>query len=1271
MNSLNQNTFMTSLKEALVPSSTLIDGRTERDWLGFIADFASLINFYDSYNQINGNWSPFILKDPIVILATISRTNVSKKQTVFLQTCSHINILYEKDQNDQNIGSLIVSLLDQIFKLFLKLERWIHFLLQSNQEFSLKEYIIYQVENIYSAQLWALLSLRKQLILHKIIVTSEAFEWSVFQKANPQIWKQNKDKKTFWEVLHLDATFLKNKIPDFIRVIKQSGEELFTFFTSLTHYAKIAFHKLKETKSNFPDTVLMRTFINLLMNHCKEINEISKKHLNFYYSDILKQQLKKAQPDQVFASIQLAKKNAAFLLPKNTLFTAGIDTENNPIYFSSNEEVSLNPASVLRAKTIFTSTLNEGNTAFLQEIASPSTLQKDESGKIMGWPIFGGNISPLATTVDFGFALASPLLLLKEGGRNIQLTLFFNEPNAIIFLNNAHFYLSTQENWFAISPSITEDSNNTTSVILNISLDNKQPAIEAFSINPDGYTCEWPLLKIVFTSFPSGNIPILNALQWDITVNNVASLQLANDFGALDPKKPFELFGPTPVINSNFIIGSSEIFSKPLQTLEINLNWDTLPDSFQNYYLEYNKYISATTQNTKKSKSIFPNQKSHGLLQKLENIIKGGLNIVKSAFQKIVDSIIALLKEIVQLLKDLLGILEPDPTIPFNNVCFTVDFEILNNSSWSSFHMIKEGVAIALDGSITPIPYVPNPYCVPEADTTANLLFSTNDSTKECLLTENSFFRYTSPSGNENKTMFDPSIQNTPFVYSDESRSGFIKMSLTGPNPYGFGSQIYPEVVSNIALQNALLISKDPKTNPKKLATAAKLPYSPKLKKITANYTVSEYYDVTQTGNYPLQCFAYTPFTTYSTYNNNGDLPLYNFNVGENHLDPMPNNGIPLLSSFYNYKGFLYIELKDVLAPNIMNLYVELGRKEGTIPTNTKPDYYYLSTNGWKLLPVLSDGTNNLSCSGIITFNIPKDCSNKTNIMSSQNFWICLATKSAVSNYPDITFLQTNGILLSRSGTTFLSASTAPKINANVITKPKSSIPEIESVSQPFPSFGGKPMETESIKNIRVSNRLKTKDRIASTTDYYRMIQEEFPEIFFSKSIYNNKKAQIYVVKKCDNANDYNAFTPMISVCKEEKIQKYLSERVSAFTSINVANFSFLSVTVNATITLFDGYEFQGVEKEIQTGLSLFLSPWITTNNLQIIIDEPLSNIDVINYIKTISGVSNVSELYFTTSRIDANGTTVTTDNVTEISLVQNPELLIASSTNHRINERE
>lgn len=1299
MNILNQNTILTSVEEALVPSSNLIDGRTERDWLSFIADFASLINFYDASNQINGNWSPFLLKDPIIILASISKTNVTKKHALFLHSCSHIESLFQKDENNTTIGKLISSLFDQIFQLFLKLEHWIRFLLKSDQDFSLKKYILYQVEHIYSAQLWALLTLRRQLVLNNIMAKVENFESSIFQNADATIWKQNKDKKTYWEILHLDPSFLKNKIPDFISAIKNSGDQLFTFFTTITQHAKIAFEKLKETRSHFPDTILMRTFIQLLMHHRNQLNKISQKHLDFYYTDILQQKIKNALPDSVFIAIALSKKDTSFLLPKGSLFDAGVDAQKMPIIFCSNENIVLNPATIVSAKTIAATTIENTSTKlYLENIATPSLLQKNESGKIQGWPIFGDNTPTIASSIPLGFAIASPLLFLREGDRTIHVTLNFNEEGASTFLKSATYFLSTQKDWLSVPVSINESSTSTLAITLTITLDATQPAIEGFTKNPDGYDSQWPMLKIQFDSTNTSiSIPILNAVQFDVSVQNITSLQLYNDFGTLDTKKPFELFGPTPLINSSFIIGSNEIFSKPLQSFQIDMTWDTLPKSFQTYYQEYNTYISNTLSTTSQKQLVSDTSKSHGILQKIGNILKAGLQIVKDVLKKAVDTIIALLKEIVQLLKDILGIVDPNATTPFNNTCFTVDFEILNNATWKKIDIIKEGIAVAEDGTITPIPYSVNKYCVPPADSSSNLLFSTNNAAEKCELTTKSFFSYTALSSafqslvpsNQNtvqttedttisKTetvvtpfIANPNIQNSSLPFTAESPSGFIKMILSGPNPYGFGSQIYPEIVANIALQNALLISKDPK-NSKKLATPAKLPFAPKLKTIVANYSASQSYDLTKTGNFPLQCYTYSPFVNYLTYDTSVTVPVYNYNVGDNKITSSQiSAGIPLVSSLYNYKGFLYIELKDVIAPSEINFYVELGRKEGNIPTDTKPDYYYLSTIGWQLLPLLSDGTNNLSCSGIITFNLPKDISNQTTLMDGENYWICLATKSDISNYPEITFLKTNGVLLTRSGSEYLLDTTEPKINSDSITKSHIAISEIANIVQPFPSFGGKAMENDAIKNKRISNRLKTKDRIVSLTDYYSVIQQEFNDIYYSKAIYNNKEVAVYVVKKCNDVSDYNAFAPMITICAEEKIQQYLKTRVSAFTTITVSNFSFLTVTVNTSITVSNGYEFQGVQKTVETALKLFLSPWISTNSPQITIGENLSADDVIHFIRTIEGVSNVEKLTFNTTRLSPSGNLIAQTDLTLLSLDKNPELIIASNINHTINERD
>src|SRR4051812_23349780 len=87
MKGTDQNNAIVSLEKALVPGAELIDGRTETDRLWFFSEFASLINFYDSSNTVNGNWAPFLLKDPVFLMAAIAKTKIADFKSPFLNAC--------------------------------------------------------------------------------------------------------------------------------------------------------------------------------------------------------------------------------------------------------------------------------------------------------------------------------------------------------------------------------------------------------------------------------------------------------------------------------------------------------------------------------------------------------------------------------------------------------------------------------------------------------------------------------------------------------------------------------------------------------------------------------------------------------------------------------------------------------------------------------------------------------------------------------------------------------------------------------------------------------------------------------------------------------------------------------------------------------------------------------------------------------------------------------------------------------------------------------
>ncbi|MFZ0595375.1 MAG: hypothetical protein WAM46_00190, partial [Flavobacterium sp.] len=126
----DQNSAIKSLNEALVPNPHLIDGRTEQDWLHFLAEFSKLINFYNDKNKIEGNWNPFLLKDPVFLMAYISKTNYKNLHSSYKNSCSEIQRLIQNNSNSPS--NALNKLFDHITAVYKIIERWTHYLLSNN-----------------------------------------------------------------------------------------------------------------------------------------------------------------------------------------------------------------------------------------------------------------------------------------------------------------------------------------------------------------------------------------------------------------------------------------------------------------------------------------------------------------------------------------------------------------------------------------------------------------------------------------------------------------------------------------------------------------------------------------------------------------------------------------------------------------------------------------------------------------------------------------------------------------------------------------------------------------------------------------------------------------------------------------------------------------------------------------------------------------------------------------------------------------------------------
>lgn len=1275
MNVIDQNTALASLDRNLLPGKSLIDGRTVRERLLFLSQLGTLINFYDENNRIYGNWEPFLLKDPVFLLASISLTPFERWNALYQNTCRKVQNEMPLTMESTDLGPSFDELYEQFIKVFTRIGRWTYYMQKTEDAYALKSYVLHKVETIFSQYLWALVSFKETLYSSRLIKGITPVHPGALELFNDKLWTLNKNRVPFWEVLGLNEDFELNTAGDFFHALQSAGDKLFSFFHTIIEHAGPEYDQLSIQQSKYPDTTLLRTFISLLQIQQDQLNELSGRHLEFYYHSILKQGKLLAVPDHVIICAELAKKDAAFVLPAGTLFNAGLDADKNPVEYASVEKAVLNPAAVTSAYTLSClpekGTLGMLSSLYFQAIPDPGIVRKEENGTMRQWETFGGSTPPPETQIKLGMTFASPLLLLREGLREITLALSFERPGAFSLLKNAAYFLSTATAWLPVKASVLPDTSldgGKNKVYIMMNVDETQPAVEKFLADPDGLDSAWPMLKVEFSFFSDmAHPPVLTDLEIEVTVTGLKNLQLYNDNGLLDAKTPFQPFGPLPLLGSSFIIGSNEIFSKPFDCVFIALSWDALPPDFALYYAQYNAYINEYDLWQPDVRD--PKDKVNGQESVQAPATKAQEEKKPSLLKRFTSWLGGLVRS-----KPANTATEPETKkkdkdcIPeyFNNLCFRTGFRLLENQQWSDFPMQAED------------PFVP----LPPVDSVKKGKVTVQEEKQEqylfCVRADNtllnmSFFDYTS-SATESA---DPYIQNTPLVFTDESASGFMKMVLTAPG-YGFGSELYAGLVSDIAFKNAVrLINADKppqgeeRTKKEKkekddviIAPAflqpAALPFVPKLKGISANYSAKQRYDLTRDrGDYPLQCFFHSPFENYCIYDNTPGAPGLQNSAGLTITGIVwERSGLPLFPQL-DYSGVLFLELENLVPADSLSLFFELSRKYADSEGSRDISYNYLSTVGWKPLNVLADDTNNFTCSGVIKVSIPLDMASDSLIFPEKKNWISIGIKNDPGSFAETVYLKTNGFKVQRSGLNFLPVTEKPWIPANTIVQAKLPLPQIAAIEQPFPSEGGRAAETETVMNRRVSNRLKTKDRVVTAEDYFRLIRQEFDDIYYSKVLYDvrTRKTEIYVVKAYDSAKDPNAFLPLVSECSEGKIETFLRERASSFANINVSNFRVEYVKVKAVVMIRDGYEDDGVRKNIINAINIYLSPWIVSRQPQIAIDQGISDADLAAVIKSVGGVIAVEQVSFSTRMMDDKENIFFTSPVGQQGRVIRPEL--------------
>ncbi|MEL7001810.1 MAG: hypothetical protein AAFN93_03645, partial [Bacteroidota bacterium] len=417
--------------------------------------------------------------------------------------------------------------------------------------------------------------------------------------------------------------------------------------------------------------------------------------------------------------------------------------------------------------------------------------------------------------------------------------------------------------------------------------------------------------------------------------------------------------------------------------------------------------------------------------------------------------------------------------------------------------------------------------------------------------------------------------------YDNTVKSGYLKLELVEPAA-GFGHEIYPGLFASIVTKNA-------NSSPKAALDLPKNPYIPQLRSLEMNYKartrIMMAKDANERGSDPSaeeKVYHIQPFGIRTI-----------FQEGKADINDL----VPQ----YHGEGYLLMGFQHLNGGEILTIYFALEEDIGNdfeveLP---KVHWLYLSNNQWIELSerdIVFDGTNDFTASGIVKLKIPKDATHDNSILPSGKIWLGAKVNGDVS-----LLSKTKGIYTQAVSASWVpnkeGAEWASSIPAQTISSFATSKSEIATILQPEASFHGKYKESESKFYLRVSERLRHKNRAVTTWDFEQLLLNKYPFVNQVQCLTNLhhekvKPGHMLLVVVREINRDRPFYYPKLSYDTLEHLQRFVSKLSTPFAQVRLVNPVYEQVKVNANIRFVDN-KMKGIYlQQLNDDIRQFLCPW-------------------------------------------------------------------------------
>lgn len=1164
-----------------------VDERTLDDLLRLAVEISKLIKFYNFENEEEGDWNSFF-NDELVVLAEIKYFDHADFENKFKSNIEKVYRFNRKEKKYQYISDAIAN----VYQVAQKLDYWFNQLKYvenfTQQPVELRTEMFNMLGGKLSEALWYVQKIEKSLLNKNIINAIDEYEYSLvwdFEEGQIQ-WNEEMDLIELTEKLEKSFQYFYEGI---IYIKNKSNGYLEQSLKTDTHYPEIA---------------LLITFLELYKVPQESLNRLSKRILDYYYFDALQQTIKPPKTDKVYIKFEINEDILLAQVPDKARFVAGEYESGENVIYTADNNLAVNAAEINEVRTIYSEYQTFIIRGLPQKIMSslwsadiPRTdLIPQENQQIrktfapFGDALTSQNLREQITKPgNLGFAVASPGLYLSEGKREITCTLTFSKDSFATlnkwledlslafgededelfiksFLDAFLLEITAEEGWHSIDKYVVTRDKDAYILKISFDIENIEPAIVGFDNE---------IHEGTFTT----NLPILKAI-----LNNQAYIY------------PYTLL-------RGLVIEQVSIYTQVSGVKDLILNGDM-------------GELSA-------SSPFFP----FGSTPHVGSYLIIGKNEI---FQKSLDSL-RLDIEWFNLPKNRLGLFGHYLAYEagLDNTSFQVNLSILNRGQWIPEKFEERQKFYLFRSKDNPKNYIPSSDTPLVDTTTIGIIESPQDTSKK---QEKNIFQIRfddEEQGDVDKRKIDISkIKLTPnypevnqeLLYSNTARRGFIKLELVSPSE-GFGHNLFPAVLSEVILENAktrgIVTAIKSGFQPTSKREMPLQPYTPQMSSLSLSYSSTS-------------VISLTDRSTKNDKDNTRGQFFHLHPFGEHLVYPEASQQFTQFLPDFSAEGSLLLGFTGVNVPQYVSFLIEMADGAGMSSEQEKPqiEWGYLVRDEWKVLApskIIRDDTENFIKTGIITLELPQDLENGNTILNPELYWLRASTFSNSKAAARMKTISTQVLTASLEFEKGEESHLEKPLEAFKIDMSEDSIVGIQNLSQPLKSFGGVPMESQQNFYVRISERLKHKQRAITAWDYEHLVLEKFSQIYKATCLPNmtsqdlNAPGSVLIIV-VPHVNTENGVTLEPQAPSEllYEIKEYLQKYTSPFVRLEVRNPSYEKVKILCDIKLAKGYNYGYYVQQLNEDVNRYLSATMLANRKTVELGGTMNSADILSYMRTL-----------------------------------------------------